>query len=273
MAFLKGNNPAANLSKLLHGVIEYTDHAPKSNDETTTEHPAAQNSNSNPQKESTMSNPKKTSLLSGAAITTIVSLIALLFSGYSFYETVLKQPTIKLYAPPLIHMYRSGFRDVLAFPITLSNDGAKRGTVLSFDLEATNPATGERKYFKNLYFGNNPKDTSRIFTPMTIAGRSSVTDVVMFRATETGAFFKTTGGVELNLELKLTLNLDEAEFWSPPRPKQSLSFAVNTNYIQSFQQMEKGNPTVLYRRDKQRKFTKPAAKPKEQTPQAETPNP
>ncbi len=244
MSSIKGNQPTDRLNDLLQGVIEYTDHAPKSDQEPLTEPP----SDPLQQKDDEMSDKQKPSRFSGAAITTVVSLIALLFSGYSFYETVLKQPTIKLYAPPLIHLYRKEFRDILAFPVTLSNDGAKRGTVLSFDLTVTNPKTGKRKTFRNLYFGNDPKDTSRIFTPLTIAGRSSVTDVILFRANETGAFFETTGGVPLDLELVLSLNIDEAEFWVPPKTKQTLKFNVHTNYIQSFPNMEKGTPTVLYRR-------------------------
>ena len=64
----------------------------------------------------------------GVAIVT--SSVALLFSGYSFYETVLKQPELRVYRPPMIYMYRQQFRDVFAIPITLSNDGARRGTVL-----------------------------------------------------------------------------------------------------------------------------------------------
>lgn len=244
MSSIKGNQPTDRLNDLLHGVIDYTDHAPKS-DEGAPPPP----SDPTRQKDDEMSDQQKRSRLSGAAITTFVSLIALLFSGYSFYETVLKQPSIKLYAPPLVHLYRKDFRDVLAFPVTLSNDGAKRGTVLSFDLTVTDPKTGKSKTFRNLYFGTDPKDTSRIFTPLTIAGRSSVTDVILFRANETGAFFKTTGGVPLELELELSLNIDEAEFWMPPKTKQSLRFNVHTNFIQSFSQMEDGRPTVLYRRE------------------------
>ena len=245
MSSIKGNQPTDRLNDLLHGVIDYTDHAPQSDEDPLTPPPNGPTQ----QKDDEMSEQQKRPRFSGAAITTLVSLIALLFSGYSFYETVLKQPTIKLYAPPLIHLYRKEFRDIFAYPVTLSNDGAKRGTVLSFDLTVSNPKTGKRKTFRNLYFGNDPKDTSRIFTPLTIAGRSSVTDVILFRANETGAFFETTGGVPLELELELSLNIDEAEFWIPPKTKQSLKFNVHTNFIQSFSKMEDGKPTVLYRRD------------------------
>lgn len=234
-----GQKPGGRLSNFLSSVIDYTDHASKSEIEATrAEHEDKMG-------ETPMSQTRKSSILTGAAITTLVSLIALLFSGYSFYETVLKQPTIKMYAPPLIHMYRKDFKDILAIPVTLSNDGARRGTVLAFDLEVKNPATGKSMDFRAIYFGNNPKDTSRIFTPLTIAGRSSISEIVMFEAEKTGAFFETTGGVELELHLKLTPKIDRAEYWSKRETAQPLDFKVQTGFIRSFNDMERGQPTVL----------------------------
>ena len=105
-----GHQPAEELQDLMGSVTDYAD--------TTQE---TQSSSGNPaQGESKMT----------ARLTTLVSIVALLFSGYSFYETVLKEASLRLYQPPLIHMFRQGFRDVLAIPITISNDGARRGTVL-----------------------------------------------------------------------------------------------------------------------------------------------
>ncbi|MEZ5853596.1 MAG: hypothetical protein R3D67_02195 [Hyphomicrobiaceae bacterium] len=59
----------------------------------------------------------------GAGLATFVSIIALVFSGYSFYETVLKQAELRVYNPPLIYMYRKDYRDVFV-ALTISNDGA-----------------------------------------------------------------------------------------------------------------------------------------------------
>lgn len=233
MAITPGKGPGAGLRPLLSSLIDFSDHA--------TQH----QQQSEQMKEDEMSQSSKGSMMSGAAITTLVSLIALIFSGYSFYETVLKQPALKLYAPPLIHLYRKNFKDILAIPVTLSNDGAKRGTVLAFDLQVTNPATGEQKNFRNIYFGNDPKNTSRIFTPLTIAGRSSLSEIVLFEAEKTGAFFKTTGGVDLELSLKLTPIVDQAEYWQSGNAQNSLQFNVETGYIASFNDMERGTPTVL----------------------------
>ena len=62
-----------------------------------------------------------------AARATLVSTVALLFSGDSLYEPVLKETSLRVYPPPLVTMYRAGFHDVFAVPITISNDGAQRG--------------------------------------------------------------------------------------------------------------------------------------------------
>jgi len=182
----------------------------------------------------------------GATLAALVSIIALGFSGYSFYETVLKQASLRVYAPPIIHMYRESFRDVLAIPITISNDGAQRGTVLSFDLDVANLETGDSKAFQNLYFGASPKANRSLFTPVTVAGRSSYTGIVMFHALETGAFLKTTGGVTLPLRLTLKLNLDETGDWFQARPPEPLTFDMTASYVASFPDMERGIPTSLF---------------------------
>lgn len=244
----KGHIPAEKLDDLLHSVMEWADHAQL--DE------ASENEGS-PQNQSVTNNkfPKGTNMSKkrpffsnfGNIVTSLVSAIALIFSGYSFYETVLKEAQLKIYTPALVHMYRSGYRDVLAIPLTISNDGAKRGTILSVDLEVTNTDTGESKKFENLYFGNNPKDTSRIFTPLTMSGRSSKSEVIMFFADKPGAFFKTTGGVKSNLQFKMKINADESEYLFKPKEQPSIIFNMRATFIQSFRAMEKGIPTVYYK--------------------------
>lgn len=184
-----------------------------------------------------------------ARLTTLVSIIALLFSGYSFYETVLKQASLRLYQPPLIHMFRQGFRDVLAIPVTISNDGARRGTVLSFDLEVKHLKTGKTVKFQNLHFGASPKDDVKLFNPITVAGRSSYSGVVLFHALETGAFMETTGAVELPLQFTMSMNVDSSGDWldvlSPARSKQSV-FNMRASYVEGFRNMESGRPTRLH---------------------------
>jgi hypothetical protein len=181
-----------------------------------------------------------------AAIAILTSSVAFLFSGYSFYEAVVKQPELRIYPPPLIYMYREAFRDVFAIPITVSNDGARRGTILSFDLEATQRETGKTMTFQNQKFGDTPGSTARLFTPMTVAGRSSATDVVLFYAMATGSFVQTTGSVTLPLRFALKMNVDTSGDWLAPRQPAPVIFEMTTNYVQSHQSMEHGSPTELH---------------------------
>ena len=181
-----------------------------------------------------------------AAIAILTSGVALVFSGYSFYETVVKQPELRIYQPPLIYMYRQAFRDVFAIPVTISNDGARRGTVLSFDLEVTHRDTGKTMTFQNLEFGEKLDASSRLFTPISVAGRTSATEVVLFHATATGSFVETTGAVKLPLRFTLRLNMDSSGDWIAPKQPAPVVFDMTATSVTSLQQMESGRPTALH---------------------------
>lgn len=182
----------------------------------------------------------------GAGLATLASVVALVFSGFSFYETVLKQAKLRFYEPPLIYMYREAFRDVFAIPLTISNDGAQRGTILSFDLEIKNLKTNESKTFQNLHFGASPKADKRLFTPITVPGRSSFSDVVLFHAFETGSFVKTTGGIELPLRVSLKMNIDTTGEWFAAKPPPPTVFDMTAGFIAGMRDMESGRPTQLH---------------------------
>jgi hypothetical protein len=196
--------------------------------------------------------PPKSSRMAGigAGLATLVSIIALLFSGFSFYETVLKQASLRFYQPPLMYLYRENFRDVFAIPVTISNDGAQRGTILSFDLTIEHRTTGAKMQFQNLHFGASPKGTDkRLFVPITVAGRSSFSDVVLFHALDTGSFVETTGGVELPLRLTLKMNVDKSSEWGPwfaQKPPPPVTFDMTASYIAGMRDMESGRPTQLH---------------------------
>jgi len=174
------------------------------------------------------------------------SVAALVFSVYSLYETAIKQADLRVYQPPLIYMYRENFRDVFAIPITLSNFGIQHGTVLSFDLEVTHPGTATTVKFQSLHFGESHKRNTRLFTPITVAGRSSYTDVVLFHALSRGSFVETTGSVKLPLRFKLTLNVDGTGGWFATKEPPAVVFDMTADYIQSHNQMEAGSPTQFH---------------------------
>ena len=157
-----------------------------------------------------------------------------------------------LYQPPLIHMFREGYRDVLAIPITISNDGARRGTVLSFDLQVTHLENQEiHEVPKTCISAVRRRVTSNCSIRLPFRGRSSYSGVVLFHALQTGAFTETTGGVELPLELKLSMNVDRSGDWydaitqTRARP---LTFVMKANFIQGFRAMESGRPDPAARR-------------------------
>src|SRR5262245_22112220 len=143
-------------------------------------------------------------------------------------------------------MYRENFRDVFAIPITLSNVGTQHGTVLSFDLEVTHPETLKSVKFQGLHFGESIKRNARLFTPITVAGRSSFTDVVLFYALSRGSFVEVTGDVKLPLRFKLTLNADNTGGWLATRKPAAVVFDMTADHIQSHNKMEAGEPTPFH---------------------------
>jgi hypothetical protein len=181
--------------------------------------------------------------LTQAGVAIATSCVALVFSGYSLYATVLKQPVLGVYQPPLIYMYRQGSHDVFAIPITVSNDGARRGTVLSFDLKVTQPDTRTTMKFQNRQFGASPGVGARLFTPITIAGRSSFSDVVLFYAVSPGSFVEETGSVRLPLTFTVRMNVNGYGTRLAAKQPASATFGMAASYIRNLNDMEAGRPT------------------------------
>lgn len=127
----------------------------------------------------------------GAMFASLLSAFALLFSGYSFYESVMRAPELEIYVPPRI-AYTDPDRpespfEVFVVPLTLANDGARSGTVLSIDLEVTNPRTRKTKKFYSARVGAWGDERGQAFAPISLSGKASVSQDVQFypRADET----------------------------------------------------------------------------------------
>jgi hypothetical protein len=126
----------------------------------------------------------------------LVSAMALIFSGISLYQTVIKQAHLQLFVPDTIAYTRdpNGGFEVFAVPITISNSGARDGIVSSIKLEARNTATGVRHILGASYFAgpdyftakedltNNLRRPKTPFAPLSISGRGSSTATVLFYA-------------------------------------------------------------------------------------------
>jgi hypothetical protein len=113
-------------------------------------------------------------------------------------------------------------------------------------LEVTNPESLKTTLFQGQFFGDSPKRNPRLFTPITVAGRSSYTDAILFYALATGSFVETTGNVKLPLRFKLTLNVDTSGRWFAPKQPAAVVFHMTASYIQSHNRMEAGEPTQFH---------------------------
>lgn len=120
----------------------------------------------------------------GNLIATVISAVALLFSAYSVYESVLRSPKLAIYVPPRIDYTDPDSPDspfeVFIMPITLANDGARSGTVLSVDLEVMNQRTNEVKSFYAARRGAWMEQPVKPFAPVSLAGRASFSDALQF---------------------------------------------------------------------------------------------
>lgn len=124
----------------------------------------------------------------GGRVASVLSALALAFSGLSFYESVLKTAELEVYVPPVIHYARDqgGQIELFAVPITIVNSGARTGTALTMELTVENlraDAPVKTKRYYSAFIGeHSPKDDeiNRAFAPLSLAGRTTFSDTVRF---------------------------------------------------------------------------------------------
>jgi len=128
------------------------------------------------------------SAMEGGKFAAVLSAVALAFSGYSLWETSLKEADVRVFVPPVIQFsapYQNSNFEVIAVPVTLANEGARTATVLSMELAATDPRTGATKKFYAADLGRWTMERTRSgayepFAPLSLPGRSSRTEQVLF---------------------------------------------------------------------------------------------
>ncbi len=148
----------------------------------------------------------------GGRFSTLIAVVALLFSAFSFYETVLRRPDIRVFVPPIIKFSHpgSGSFEVFNIPLTLSNFGARPGTVLSMELLVTNPKAKTVKRFYSAATGDWNKSVKgglSSFKPISVAGKSShPTDLLFYtrKGESVERILDLEGG---GYKFELTLNL------------------------------------------------------------------
>jgi len=124
----------------------------------------------------------------GGRLASMLSALALGFSGLSFYESVMKNALLEVYVSPVIHYARDQGGDVeeFAIPLTVVNSGARTGTVLSMELQVEGlraDAEVKSKRYYSAFVGDPPAkddETNRAFAPLSLAGRSTFSDTVRF---------------------------------------------------------------------------------------------
>ena len=146
----------------------------------------------------------------GGRFATIISALALLFSGYSFYEAVLRAPEMAIYVPPRI-AYTDPDRpdspfEVFVIPVTLANDGARTGTVLSMDLTVKNTKTGDIKQFYSAQIGPWGAQPVKAHAPVSLPGRISSSQSVQFFPLAEGKLPRITSQEGAIYELEIRLN-------------------------------------------------------------------
>lgn len=121
----------------------------------------------------------------GGLQATLLSAAALVISGFSLYESSFKTAEVEVFVPPVIHYARDNGGDVELFsvPVTITNGGARTGTVLSMQLDVEDLKTHKIKRYYSAYLGEHqvdPDATNRSFAPLSIAGHQTFTDTVRF---------------------------------------------------------------------------------------------
>jgi hypothetical protein len=126
--------------------------------------------------------------LATAWVTPAFSAAAVLFSAYSLWESRLKQSDLRVFVPAVIEYsapYQNSNFEAIMIPVTISNEGARTGTVLSLELDVTDPKTNLTKRFYAANFGRWTMERTRSgayqpFAPIALAGYSSRTETVQF---------------------------------------------------------------------------------------------
>jgi hypothetical protein len=128
------------------------------------------------------------SRFSGGIAATLLSAVAVIFSGFSLWDTSLKSADLQVFVPRVIYYaspYNNTNFEMISIPVTITNEGAQTGTVLQIDLAVTDPRTKQTKHFYAAEFGVWSMERTRTrsytgFAPLSLAGRTSRTESVLF---------------------------------------------------------------------------------------------
>jgi hypothetical protein len=128
----------------------------------------------------------------------VLSAIAIVVSGLSLWETVLKQADLSVYVGDTISYTLDPFgnQEVVAVPITFTNGGAQDSAVMKVTLAIKNLTTNESDRFDGLYIADTryfgevddvstgKRRTKLPFAPLAVAGHAAYTGTILFYPTK-----------------------------------------------------------------------------------------
>jgi hypothetical protein len=146
------------------------------------------------------------------ALAIVISIISFVISTVNVYVTNLKSPDLSMIVAPYIRQVvdNSSLNEAFFVPLTIVNQGARPGSLTSFELVITYLPTGEQETYYSQYFAqeNNAELLGSFFSPLNLAGYSSDGRTVCFYplGKRDGNFFAETGtyqfavtGIEANV--------------------------------------------------------------------------
>ena len=125
-----------------------------------------------------------------SVLSDVGSAAAIVVSAYSLYQTALKRAAIKVFVSPVIRYaspYQNSNFEAFTVPVTLTNEGARSGIIVSMDLQVRAPERDVIKRFYSADIGQwsiekNRTGDFRPFAPIVLAGRTSHTEAIIFHA-------------------------------------------------------------------------------------------
>jgi hypothetical protein len=139
------------------------------------------------------------------ALAILISIISFIISTVNVYVTNLKSPDLNITVAPFVRQIvdNSSLNEAFFIPVTIVNQGAKPGTILSLELVVTYLSTGEHSFYFAQYFANeeNPEILGQFFTPMNLDGYSATGRTICFYplGERKGNFFAQTGSYKFSV--------------------------------------------------------------------------
>jgi len=113
-----------------------------------------------------------------------ISIISFIISTVNVYVTNLKSPDLSMIVAPYIRQIvdNTSLNEAFFIPLTIVNQGAKPGSMLSFELVITSMETGAQETYYAQYFAqeNNSELLGGFFTPLNLSGHSTARRTVCF---------------------------------------------------------------------------------------------